>query len=466
MATPTNAPLTSEIWHLSIDDLLEPMSEPPRLGGQGPFVINLSASSAPVSQPAKSLAPPGGTCVYQIQRTEDRRPRYRLRLGPFLTEDQADAVLAVVREVYPGALTATAESDDLRAIASLRPKSESAPAAAVPIPAVAKPAMAVQAPLPQASPIAVRAATAAAAPSSAEPTAPAVARLLAAPVAPAVARLPAAPVTPAAARPPAAPVASAAARLPAAPMAPAASPSSAAPVAPVLRPNTSQLAPRAASRLQPLPQRASIPVLSDSVEVPRRPASIPPASPPAATRAPTTLAAPAARPSPIPRSLPDIESTQTLRALSASELQNSATRWYVIQLSLSEQRFDPDSLPNLDIFNEYRLYSVAGLDQGRIVHALRLGFFAEEGAAAMVARYLAGFYEKPTIKRVSVAERERFGDQRVEARKDIGATGRHAVIEITGERHIRDKKLRIATVTPLAPPAAAQSMVTPPRAGK
>jgi hypothetical protein len=442
MATPTNAPLTSEIWHLSIDDLLEPMSEPPRLGGQGPFVINLSASSAPVSQPAKSLAPPGGTCVYQIQRTEDRRPRYRLRLGPFLTEDQADAVLAVVREVYPGALTATAESDDLRAIASLRPKSESAPAAAVPIPAVAKPDMAVQAPLPQASPIAVRAATAAAAPSSAEPTAPA------------------------AARPPAAPVASAAARLPAAPMAPAASPSSAAPVAPVLRPNTSQLAPRAASRLQPLPQRASIPVLSDSVEVPRRPASIPPASPPAATRAPTTLAAPAARPSPIPRSLPDIESTQTLRALSASELQNSATRWYVIQLSLSEQRFDPDSLPNLDIFNEYRLYSVAGLDQGRIVHALRLGFFAEEGAAAMVARYLAGFYEKPTIKRVSVAERERFGDQRVEARKDIGATGRHAVIEITGERHIRDKKLRIATVTPLAPPAAAQSMVTPPRAGK
>jgi hypothetical protein len=153
--------------------------------------------------------------------------------------------------------------------------------------------------------------------------------------------------------------------------------------------------------------------------------------------------------------------------LSASELQNSTTRWYVIQLSLSGESFDPDSLPNLDIFNEYRLYSVAGLDQGRIVHALRLGFFAEEGAAAAVASYLAGFYEKPTVKRISVAERERFRDQRVEARKDIGATGRHAVIEITGERHVRDNRLRIATVTPLAPAASsAQSMGTPARRGK
>jgi hypothetical protein len=148
--------------------------------------------------------------------------------------------------------------------------------------------------------------------------------------------------------------------------------------------------------------------------------------------------------------------------LTASELKDSAARWYVIQLSLSSESFDPDSLPNLDIFNEYRLYSVAGLDQGRIVHSLRLGFFAEEGAAGAVASYLSEFYEKPTVRRISVAERERFRDQRVEARKDIGATGRHAVIEITGERHIRDNRPRISTVTPLAPAAAVSKSSAPP----
>jgi hypothetical protein len=157
---------------------------------------------------------------------------------------------------------------------------------------------------------------------------------------------------------------------------------------------------------------------------------------------------------------PTVESTQTLRALTQSELQDSGARWYVIQLSLSGESFDPDSLPNLDIFNEYRLYSVAGIDQGRIMHALRVGFFAEQGAAAAVASYLAAFYEKPTVKRISVAERERFRDQRVEARKDIGATGKHAVIEITGERHVRDSRPRVATVTPLAPAAAGSARMS------
>jgi hypothetical protein len=41
---------------------------------------------------------------------------------------------------------------------------------------------------------------------------------------------------------------------------------------------------------------------------------------------------------------------------------------------------------------------------------------------------------------VSLAERERFADQRVEARKDVGATGRHAVIEITDELVARRRR--------------------------
>jgi hypothetical protein len=136
--------------------------------------------------------------------------------------------------------------------------------------------------------------------------------------------------------------------------------------------------------------------------------------------------------------LPPIETTQTLRPLTSLELDDpGAARWFVIQLCASEQPFDPDSLPHLDIFSEYRLYAITLLDQGRRVQALRLGFFGEEVAARCVASYLAAYYGQPTVRRVSNAERERFADQRVEARKDIGATGRHATIEITGERTVR-----------------------------
>jgi hypothetical protein len=69
-----------------------------------------------------------------------------------------------------------------------------------------------------------------------------------------------------------------------------------------------------------------------------------------------------------------------------------------------------------------------------------LGFFREEIAAVAVASYLGAYWDKPTIRRVSLAERERFGDQRVEARKDVGATGRHAVIEITDELVARRRR--------------------------
>jgi hypothetical protein len=164
--------------------------------------------------------------------------------------------------------------------------------------------------------------------------------------------------------------------------------------------------------------------------------------------------------------LPSLETTQTVRALTPLELEDDAAlRWFVIQLSLSEEAFDPDNVPNLDIFSVYRLYSVAGFDQGRVIHALRLGFFSEEVAAGAVASYLGGFFDKPTVKRVSVAERERFADQQLEARKDIGATGKHAVIEITSERVVRESR-KAAAVMPGTSSQSQSQSVGPRRAGK
>jgi len=57
---------------------------------------------------------------YSVRRIDARA--IALRLGPFDSEDEADAILKIVRDIYPGALTATADADDLRAIANLRAK--------------------------------------------------------------------------------------------------------------------------------------------------------------------------------------------------------------------------------------------------------------------------------------------------------------------------------------------------------
>jgi hypothetical protein len=680
MATPINAPMAGEIWHLSIEDLFQPVQEAPRLGGDGPFVINLSVSTAPISVPTKAFTNSRlDAHVYQIQVTEDGRTRYRLRLGPFASEDEADAVLAEARDTYPGALTATASASDLRVIATMQAKADHRPAAPKSGDLVIEKALSRM--------IAAEKVTAEKV--TAEKTAPAVAAK-AAPQKPAVLEsavsakmeapeisidiawptpelgvppisppraAPALAATPPAATPPTATPPTAikseppvvAATTPAAPKpqwalpeldvplptiqkqppaavvpiareaeapAPArepfelklAPPFSIASVAPVLtevvtprkKPAPKSAAPKPESVAAPKPESIVAPVLTEMVaprmKAPPQPAAAPPASAPARAPAAVTLAAaapvkvpppqpsapaaatpaparapaavtvaaaapakaplqpsapaaaarapaavtvaaaapvkaplqrdimppskaiapppqaaasksaapieaakaapvltqsvaPARRswpkfraaltkpvankltslqhvvvataPAPVPREvkkldepLESLESTQTIRALTPMELEdNEASRWFVIQLALADHAFDPDAVPNLDIFREYRLYSVAGLDQGRVVHALRLGFFREEIGAVAVASYLAAYWDKPTIKRVSLAERERFSSQRVEARKDVGASGKHATIEITDELVARRRRsIKTAAVQTSNPP--------------
>ena len=641
MATPINAPMAGEIWHLSIEDLFQPVQEAPRLGGDGPFVINLSVSTAPISVPTKAFTnSPLDAYVYQIQVTEDGRTRYRLRLGPFASEDEADAILAEVRDTYPGALTATAGSSDLRVIANMQakadqrqsakqtdlvieksvsrkiaaekapppkapvhkaappqsapgPKAEmseisidiawptpelgvppSAPLRAAPpppaaiksepppvtmaaakqqwalpeldvlLPNIQKQRTAPVAPLTPVAPLAKEAAAPVPAPipfelklappfsidapvltevvtrkkasaskhgpkpeSIAAPVltetvapktkapppaapvvaAPAVTASAVAPpaaAAPAIAAVVAAPSTP---PPPAAPAAAPA--IPAVTAAPVnvpPHPESALPAKSALAPPAKsamppphpESAPAAKPVIAPPPKKALAPPPKQTMPPPPKPAA-PKSAAPVETAKPPVVpqsVAPARKgwpkfraaltkpmgnkltslqhvvvataPAPAPREvkkldepLESLESTQTIRALTPMELEDTeASRWFVIQLALADHAFDPDAVPNLDIFSEYRLYSVAGLDQGRVVHALRLGFFREEIGAVAVASYLAAYWEQPTIKRVSLAERERFADQRVEARKDVGATGKHAVIEITDELVARRRR--------------------------
>jgi SPOR domain len=423
-----------------------------RLGGVGPFVINLEASTAPMGVPAKSPAGSEQARLYRIQRVDDGRIRYRLRLGPFATEDEAEATLAKVRLEYPCALLVTAATDDLHAIALVRGKTHSGDspldtqATDVVPPSVVVDTRQSAAPITAAAPATVPAPAITAAAPVIAPAAPvpAPAKAVAA-VAVATVPVPAKALAIAAAAPAIAVAIAAVAPAPAIAVA-------IVTMAPVLAPEL---------KLELAPQRPVVSVASDIASMQALMAAIDTgsnAAPSNLTTKPSILyTVPAARrdelqpaaPKVTARrddagagtSIPSLESTQTLRPLTPLELgQHEAPRWFVVQLALSDDAFDPDALPHLDIFSLYRLYTVIGLDQGRLVHALRLGFFGEDVGARAVAGYLAAFYDAPIIKRVSVAERDRFADQRVEARKDVGATGRHLAIEITDELVVRGRR--------------------------
>jgi hypothetical protein len=382
------------------------MDDERRLGGVGPFVINLQASTAPIGVPAKNPAGSEQARLYRIQRVDDGRIRYRLRLGPFATEDEAEAMLAKVRLEYPCALLVTAAADDLQAIAWVRGKANSAESSVDTRATDVVPQSVVEltrstAPI-TATPVAPVPAVAAPAPVTVVPT-PAVVAPLAL-----VAAVPAPAVVPAPQRA----VVSDASDLASmqALMAAIDTGFDAAPKVNLTTKPPVLCTVAAATKDKPLePAAAQVSARRD------------------AARAGTNA--------------PSLESTQTLRPLTLLELgEHEAPRWFVVQLALSDDAFDPDALPHLDIFSLYRLYTVVGFDQGRLVHALRLGFFGEEASARAVANYLASFYDEPAVKRVSVAERDRFAEQRVEARKDVGATGRHLAIEITDELVVRGRR--------------------------
>lgn len=146
MGSPMTTSLPRDICELSIDELLAPLPATTQLGGRGPFVINLHASSAPISLSEAGIEGCRQARVYQIKRVEDHRMRYRLRLGPFSTENEAEAVLRKARETYPSALTATADAEDVRAFGKMRFRTDADPIA------VAAPAQKPAAALPRAAP--------------------------------------------------------------------------------------------------------------------------------------------------------------------------------------------------------------------------------------------------------------------------------------------------------------------------
>lgn len=105
-----------DIWHGRIEDLLK-VTEQAGNAVPGPFVIHLQTCTAPIGKPSQDLLHFDGLHVYRLMRDHEGRAQFQLRLGIIESELQADAILATVREHYPGACKKAVDEVDRAAIA-------------------------------------------------------------------------------------------------------------------------------------------------------------------------------------------------------------------------------------------------------------------------------------------------------------------------------------------------------------
>jgi hypothetical protein len=538
--------------------------------GQGTslFVINLCASMAPLANVAKSLPGLDAYRLYQVARREDGRTRYRLRLGFFTSEADAESVLNSVRDSYPTAFTACLCDEDRKFARGYVPDGaiSAAPAAKIAVVVENKPVAKVEPP--KSAPVAPVAKTTAKAATTdtvtlktlspqAKPATPsktakpasldatAKHKRIVEPVAksepvakkegpgpvPGKAAGSAPPIassTPSAEielswDPPAlqAPANAAAVQVVAptfktqdvikaptgvTPRSTVAAPvATKAPAKPAVQParvdsTRAQAAKPAAtkdviaapstlladieltleSESKATPAKAPAAPVSNEpfrvgkgIEIPQTALTLELSEPAAATAAPASITAkpaaakpmaevskmkaahatatPAIKAAVTPTSVrkvdgppPDLDSTQTIRALTSDELQDdSQEKWFAIQLAVSDQPVNLDTMPRLDIFEAYRLYSVASAGGGKITHSLRIGFFREDHSAEAVAGYLKTFFNSPTVVRISIAEQARFKDP--PAAKPAAMRGEGKVLDLS---HARDRAPKaVPTVT-------------------
>jgi hypothetical protein len=186
------------------------------------------------------------------------------------------------------------------------------------------------------------------------------------------------------------------------------------------------------------PAAATKPAVTPAPRIPEKTAKL--TQPPVVAAAPKPAAAPVpavriAAVSNVPP--PELDSTQTIRALTSAEMEDAAQeKWFAVQLAVSDQPVNLDAMPRLDIFEAYRLYSVATAGSGKIVHSLRLGFFKEAVSAEAVMGYLNTFFGSPSVMRVSVAEHARFKDA-PSTKKPAAPAQEAKVVELNNARSAR-----------------------------
>lgn len=81
----------------------------------GPFVLNLCSSTTPMALPKAEQEELKRFSFFVSRRFEEGRERFRLHMGYFATQADAEEWLAAVRDIYPGAWAGEAPGKKLRA---------------------------------------------------------------------------------------------------------------------------------------------------------------------------------------------------------------------------------------------------------------------------------------------------------------------------------------------------------------
>jgi hypothetical protein len=365
------------------------------------FVINLCSSTSPVALTPPDHAGLKRFSFFVSRRREESRERFRLHMGYFDTQEEAEKLLDIVREIYPGAWAGLAPGQKLRAAAAAA--QNLAPAASVVATEVA-PAQ-LDAPL-DSTPVPVAAAVAAdAAPVVIAATDAASATTVVAAVA----------------QDEATQVAAAALAL--------------VPDEGRHRPDSNLLKPENVAAARSLHDvRAAIAALEDTSE--RAPVlrPIPELKPAvhasgrqtetaaeisdhgvlavleqgavaasATTGTTVAMAMPVAGPS----------GEQVWRSAAAEDEAQPGAQprlekpFYAVQLMWSVQPMDIAQVPQLAIFSAYTLYGAEGNRDGRRWYGLRLGFFTDAVSAKQVAHYVRSEFSTVSVVPVTARERER-----------------------------------------------------------
>jgi len=342
---------------------------------QETFVINLCSSTTPMALSQPQLAELKSYTFFVSRRLEDGRERFRLHMGYFDTQLQAEDMLPLVRDIYPGAWAGEAPGKRLRA------RGAAAKIAASPAKQAAKvPDAAVLANAPTLNPP----------PESTliQPVPPVVLELAAATPASQPTPTPAPAIASAPAPEPALTlelVAEAPAPAPQEAPTPVTAPTAAATANPVPRTPGS----RRDANL-PFDQRSNVREVLKSLDESAR-TRMPPAGP--AVRQPGVL--------------PESQVMRLLEEKRGDPLNTMSTpAAFAVQLQWSVQPIDLAAVPPLAIFGAYMLYTVEGSREGRRWYGLRLGFFTDANSAKTVAQYVRSEFTAVAVVPVSLKERD------------------------------------------------------------
>jgi hypothetical protein len=364
------------------------------------FVINLCSSTSPVA-----LAPPDHAGLKRFsffvsRRREESRERFRLHMGYFDTQEEAEKLLDIVREIYPGAWAGLAPGQRLRAAAAQ--SNTAAPFSAAEV----APAQLDQ--LPASMPVTMSA-------DAAVDSTPAVATVAAAAIA-----APAA--APAAADDVDGTTVSVSTRselLQDAALALVPDQGREMPEGAILKPevvaatrslndvraaiasldDTSERAPL----LRPLPELKPAARASSAPHEEIEPIS------PSGVLAVLEQGAAAAAASSVAVTSPAAVRAG-VRASKAPEEEaqpRSEKPYFAVQLMWSVQPMDISQVPQLAIFSAYTLYGAEGNRDGRRWYGLRLGFFTDAVSAKQVAHYVRSEFSTVSVVPVTARERER-----------------------------------------------------------